>query len=57
MEQLTPEMMETAMTLLGLSLMLNIALLALLLSRPLYDLFLKAARAYWIGFQILRQDK
>ena len=57
MEHLTPDMIETAFTLLGFSLILNVVLAALLLSRPLYQLLLQTMRAYWIGFRILRQDK
>lgn len=57
MDQLSPEMIETTLSVLGISLMLNVVLIALLLSKPLYNLFVKTVRAYWIGFQILRQDK
>lgn len=57
MTQLTSEMIELILPMLGFSIVLNVVLLLMLLMRPVYRRITNALYAYWLGMRLLRRNQ
>lgn len=55
MTEMTPDMVELVLPMLGFSILLNFLFLGMLLFRPLYRSIINKLEPYWIGLQLLRE--